>query len=378
MTDHLHIVLLTAPSPADYGGVFDLYYKIPALSKRGIKIILHYFDYKEGRGVQGLERYCEEINAYDRSAFIKSLLTLKPYIVSSRINEELINRLNRDNYPVLLEGIHCTGIMPYINKQKKIIVRMHNNEEAYYKNLTGGEKNLLKLFYYNYDSFLLSYYQKNLSTNATYAFVSGVDQQFFKEKYNLENEVFIPCFLPWQNISTETGKGNYCLYQGNLSVPENIEAVLWLAQNVFSKIDYSFIIAGKNAGAIANDLTSNSKISVVNNPTNDELSHLIKNAQIHVLPSMNSTGVKLKLLHALFNGRFCLSNYKGVAGSGLENAVTIAETSEDWITAIEELKTIEYTNEMFCMATNRSADADYINSLLICQKIINRIVRLGI
>jgi hypothetical protein len=50
MTRHLHIICLNVPFPVDYGGVFDLFYKLPALHDQGVKIHLHCFEY--GRGEQ--------------------------------------------------------------------------------------------------------------------------------------------------------------------------------------------------------------------------------------------------------------------------------------------------------------------------------------
>ena len=47
---HLHIICLDVPYPVDYGGVFDLFYKIKTLHELGIKIHLHCFEY--GRGQQ--------------------------------------------------------------------------------------------------------------------------------------------------------------------------------------------------------------------------------------------------------------------------------------------------------------------------------------
>ena len=46
----LHIICLDAPSPPNYGGAIDMYYKIRALALAGTRIILHYFAYREGRG----------------------------------------------------------------------------------------------------------------------------------------------------------------------------------------------------------------------------------------------------------------------------------------------------------------------------------------
>src|SRR5436190_824100 len=101
-----------------------MYYKIAAMASTGRRIILHYFQYKDNRNVQGLEKYCSEINAYERKPFLKSPSTL-PYIVRSRINKELIARLNKDDHPVIVEGIHCSGIIPYLDKTKRVVIRMH-------------------------------------------------------------------------------------------------------------------------------------------------------------------------------------------------------------------------------------------------------------
>ena len=117
MSNYLHIVCLDAPSPPNYGGAIDMYYKITALAALGKKIILHYFDYKENRNAASLKDCCVEVHAYPRKGFINSFSL--PYIISSRINRSLINRLNRDRFPVLLEGLHCSGIIPYLNDNSR-------------------------------------------------------------------------------------------------------------------------------------------------------------------------------------------------------------------------------------------------------------------
>lgn len=344
MSEYLHIVSLIAPSPPDFGGAFDLFYKIPALARAGKKIILHYFDYKEGRGAEGLEPYCVEINKYNRTVFLKSLLSLKPYIVSSRIEAELIHRLNRDDYPVLLEGIHCTGIIPSLNK-RKILVRVHNDEAAYYHQLYQNENNILRSFYFLYETTLLKFYQKKISAEPTFVFVSEEDKEVFKTKYHQGNQLFLPCFLPWQSIHSLKGKGNYCLYHGNLSISDNIRAALWLASSIFSQIDFPLIIAGKNANELKDKVTENSNIKLIENPSDEELTSLIRNAHINVLPSFNDTGVKLKFIHALFEGRFCITNEAGAKGSSLHSGFHVANDNDTMIQLIQQLIPIEFSVE---------------------------------
>ncbi|HEX8313555.1 MAG TPA: mannosyltransferase, partial [Flavisolibacter sp.] len=135
MTDHLHIVCLDAPSPPDYGGAIDMYYKIKALAETGRKIILHYFDYNPTRDTKGLETICYAVHAYKRKSFFRSPPLSRPFIVQSRINKDLIKRLNEDDAPILLEGLHCAGLIPHLKHQQRVVLRMHNNEAAYYHHL---------------------------------------------------------------------------------------------------------------------------------------------------------------------------------------------------------------------------------------------------
>ena len=70
---------------------------------------------------------------------------------------------------------------------------------------------------------------------------------------------------------------------------------------------------------------------------------MIAKTQINILPSFNNTGVKLKLLNALYNGRHCLVNQAGVEGSGLETLCTIANSTDTIKNAIKELYDKDFT-----------------------------------
>lgn len=346
MSTSVHIVCFDAPSPPDYGGAIDLFYKVIALAKIGIKIKLHYFSYNEDRNAKGLEKYCITINAYTRDTGPGGISAFKPYIVSSRINRELIKNLNADKDPVILEGIHCTGILPYLKKGRKILVRVHNDEAIYYRQLARSETSFFKKIYDTVESWLLYDYQKELPHTCTYTCLSETDEKIFKTKYHLPDVYTIPSFIPWQTLNSIEGKGDYCLYHGNLSIAENNQVVVWLIKNIYSKEKIPFVIAGKHVPGWINKLTAPyAHIKVYNNPTNDHLALLIKNAHVNLLPSFNNTGVKLKLLHALFEGRFCLTNSKGVQGSGISAGIYIADEPEKILTTIKELFTKPFTQK---------------------------------
>ena len=339
MTDkHLHIVCLDVPYPPDYGGVFDLFYKIRALHSLGIKIHLHCFEY--GRGEQEeLKKYCESIFYYKRKHFLKSFSFRLPYIVSSRANRLLLNELLKDNHPVLLEGIHCTYFLFTGElKNRKILVRLHNVEYEYYQELAKTTNNIFKKQYLNLESFLLKKYENKIANKCMFIAVSEKDKTTYQQKFAAKNINYLPVFLPFSAITSETGSGTFCLYHGNLSVPENEKAALWLMKNVFDSLDIPLVIAGKNPSKKLVAVThNNDNFCIAANLSEKEMNDLIKKAHVHVLPSLNKTGIKIKLLNALFNGRYILTNPAAVEENNLESICEIAETASDFRKKITEL-----------------------------------------
>lgn len=349
MNRHLHIVCLDVPWPADYGGAIDMMNRIKTFHKLGILIHLHYFSYNERGNPNELNQFCESINVYTRE-HIKSGFSLRtPYIISSRINEDLIQRLQQDEYPILLEGIHCTGILPRLNRQRrKIVVRMHNEESVYYKELARAEHGLLKkLFFYN-ESRLLKKYSHHLPDDCLYACISENDVQLVKHHYKLHNVEFLPAFPAWQRVCGSEGQGNLCLYHGNLSVPENEEAAAWLICNVFTKARIPFVIAGKKPSRRLQKLAGLCQHTcLVANPSETEMTDLVRKAHIHVLPCFNkkTTGIRLKLLHALFEGRHCVVNDTMVGDSGLQDACHIGTNANAFASIILQLYRQPFTKE---------------------------------
>jgi glycosyltransferase involved in cell wall biosynthesis len=338
MTKILHIISHDVPWPADYGGVVDLFYKIKALHAEGISIKLHCFDY--GRGPQDeLNKYCEEVNYYERQTGLRGLSFTTPYIVHSRANKKLLENIFKDEHPVLMEGIHCTAFLnQLLGAGRKVFLRLHNVEFLYYSQLFKREKNLFKKLYYLNESIFLRHYERRLPENLPVIAVSPNDAAFYKEEFDKTNVSYLPLFIPHTEIKSEEGTGTYCLYHGNLSVAENEKAVHWLIDKVFSLVKIPFVIAGKNPSKKLIDKSHRNKYTcIIENPSDTELNDLINKAHIHVLPSFNNTGIKLKLINALFNGRHCVVNDAAIKGSGLDAACHSANTATAFASILSQL-----------------------------------------
>ena len=343
---HLHIITHDVPWPADFGGVIDQFYKIKTLYQYGVKIHLHCFVNKRPPQDE-LKKYCETVSYYKRHTGIRHFSFSIPYIVSSRKNNELLKNLSKDNYPVLMEAIHSSYYLYAGELTNRIgLVRLHNAEFEYYHHLAMYEKNVFKKYYYNHESRLLKKYEKKLAEKVKIAALSGQDVEVYQHLFKANNIIHLPLFLPYLNAAGKEGIGCFCLYHGNLSINENEEAAIWLLQNVFNDIKIPFVITGKNPSQKLEFLAyQQPHTCLVANPSDKELHDMIAKAQINILPSFNNTGIKLKLLNALYNGRHCLVNKAGVEGSGLNRLCTIAEDADDFKTAIRYLYAIPYTKE---------------------------------
>lgn len=354
MTRQLHIVCLDTPWPADYGGAIDMFYRIRALQEAGVSIHLHYFSYHQKGNPTELNQYCASIHIYERRTGWKGFSFSLPYIVSSRINIELANNLNQDNHPILLEGVHCTGILPLINKEnRKIVVRLHNNESAYYRFLAASTRNLFKKLYFRFESSLLSKYEKNLPKELQYACITQREEQFFKNEYGLKNAFFLPVFTPYHEILSLEGMGTFCLYHGNLGVAENEKAAIWLLNEVFFKIKIPLVIAGKNPSRRLDKLAHLCQHTcLVANPSDTELNDLVRLAHINVLPSFSDTGIKIKLLHALFEGRHSITNEAMVKGTGLEGACHVGTNAQAFASIVLQLHHQPFSEEEIRLRKN--------------------------
>lgn len=348
MNKHLHIVCLEAPWPTDHGGAIDMMNRIMKLHELGIHIHLHYFNEKGEGTPNELNQFCESIRVYEREACKKGLSSMLPF-TGAKANEEMIKNLSADNHPMLLEGIHCTGILTQLDlSSRKVVVRMHNEKNICHAGLGRADNSLLKKLRFFNDSKRTKNANAELPEQCTYACGSKNDGSTLRNIYHLDNVRLLPAFPTWQQVNGEEGQGNFCLYHGNLSVPENEKAALWLLCNVVTKARTPFIIAGKNPSRRLIKVAELCQHTcLVADPSETEMNDLVRKAHIHVLPCFDkeATGVRLKLLHALFEGRHCLVNEQMVAGTGLEEACHIGTTANAFASIIMQLYHQPFTRE---------------------------------
>jgi hypothetical protein len=360
------------PYPPNYGGVIDVFYKIKALHEIGCKITLHCFDY--GRGKQNiLDNYCTKVNYYKRDMSLSNMLGKLPYIVKTRSNKDLLKNLLADEAPILFEGLHsCYFLGENLLKNRLKIVRTHNIEHDYYANLAKSEPKLFKKIYFNQEAKKLKSFEQELHHASLIAAISANDSYHFKR--NFKSVFTVSAFHPFSKVTIKPGTGKYGLYHGNLAVAENNLGALFLVNEVFSKCNFPLIIAGSQpSDELKIAIKKHEHISLKGDISTAEINDLIANAHINVLPTFQATGIKLKLLAALFSGRHCLVNNPMVANTGLEQLCIVRDSSDELVKEIESLKDISISNEMIQNRTSilEHSFSNHYNAQLLVDFLIN-------
>lgn len=345
MSKHVHIISFDIPYPPIYGGVIDVFYKIKTLHELGYEVTLHCFQYNQKEESSILNQYCKQVFYYQRKKAYKVFFSLMPYIVSSRSSDELLSNLLEDNDPIIFEGLHtCFYLAHPVLKERNKIVWMHNIEWDYYNNLSKADQSFIHKIHFSVESKKLKSFEKYLTSANTIISVNQNDAKYM-EQY-CENSVFIPPFHLNENMTIKSGTGDYVLYHGSLDVVENHQAAVYLINTVFAKIDKPVIIAGKLPKSSLIDLIKKySNISLRQDLPQADLNLLIENAQCNILFTFQATGLKHKLLNTLYKGRHIIANDKMVANSGLETLYVEANTPEEIIQKIDELWTVELSEE---------------------------------
>lgn len=340
----MHIIAFNVPYPPDYGGVIDIYHKIRCLKELDVEIILHCFQYGRQKSPE-LEPHCRKVYYYQRYSGIKYFLNYLPYIVVTRSTPDLLRNLMNDQYPVLFEGIHSSFFLSNSELKNKVrILRTHNIENEYYHGLSEAETSLFKKLFFLAESKKLKKYELDLPEDIVIAAISAADTEYFNVRY--PNTFHLSPFHPYDRLSCLPGKGKYILIHGDLSVPANIYSTIYLVKEILHNIPFQVIIAGRDpASRIRNLTVQYSNISLQANPDSLSMLELVRQAQINLVHSFQKTGIKLKLVTALFNGRHCLTNAEAVRNSGLETLCHVGENGKKIKDLVYQLMDISFTEE---------------------------------
>lgn len=339
----IHFVCFDVPFPPTYGGAIDVFFKLQALVHEGLDVELHAFVYGNRGHQPKLESLVKKVHYYNRVFLKNPFMGKTPYIVKSRQVDTLLENLLRDDAPIWFEGLHTTAFLGHPSlKGRKKYVRNHNIEADYYHHLAQSEKRFWKRQYFLHEAKLLAGWESVLQEATGVAAISPNDYTTLQKRYG--NAFYLPVFHQNQTVNVQEESAEYCLYHGNLAVAENDEAAIFLVRKVFTPGMPPLHIAGNGASNRLKKLvTENSNVQLVEGLDTKTIMNKVCETRVNVLPTFQPTGIKLKLLNALFNGKHCVVSPDMVKGNGLAKTCKVGETTAELKRLIKESYSSTFT-----------------------------------
>jgi len=311
----INIISGQIPCSNTPGDAQQTYWLIEGLCAVGIDVHLYTFS-EEGALDPNvdpeLSKICASTTTYPINKGHRNFSFSIPYAAAQYQNEQLINDLAKNNYPILIEGLGpCSLALSKVLANKKIWVRLLTFAPGYFGYLQERTSAPLKKMYYQREALLSKKILKKLNPRVQWIVPSLTDQSSLENIFLGGNIVTLDLFNNNNAITSKTGLGNYCLFQGNLADAATHKTAVWLLTHVFHNLTVPFVITGKNPAPALVDLAHKQPHTcIVANPSAPEHNDMIEKAQIILQPSFIKSGPDEALLEGIKMGRHCLTNSK--------------------------------------------------------------------
>ncbi|PJG83506.1 glycosyltransferase [Caviibacterium pharyngocola] len=339
------------PYPPNHGGRVDIFEKIKNLKLIGFNIYLisTVREAVKETDIDFMNNVVSENIILLRNRSLLSLFSINPFQIQSRkvdnlkIGKEIINIKSISFDYCLIEGHYCFGLYDLLKSKltiKKVVLRVHNDESVYFKELALSTKNIFKKLFFYFEFIKFRIYDNKLKKRKDISLnlhISSKELDSYMDR-NIGKNVFLPASIDISYILPYSVKNNKTvLFLGSLFMPNNIEGVFWYLNNIHKRLcekytDYNLIIAGNTKGVnlfhLNNKLSNFDNIKFVDSPK--ELSDLYAKSCVFINPMLSGAGVKLKTINAIQNGLPVVSTSVGNEGTGLkpEKDILVSDVPE--------------------------------------------------
>lgn len=251
----------------------------------------------------------------------------------------------------------------------KIILHEHNCEYLIWKRYADIEKNLLKKLGLLNQAYRIRKYEQEICRKSKVILAApndihelekiGADRKKFVETYHLGDDHLLT--EPTLNFdSTERA----LLYVGTLSWEANIDGLMWFFHNSWNLIrkknpDIKLFIIGKHPDARLKEIAAKDP-NIVLTGFVDDLEPYFSKCRIFITPLRFGSGIKVKVVNALYRGIPCVTTTIGTEGLKVKDGehIFIKNDPQDFAAAVEVLLQDKTTWEKF-RSNSRSIAQQY-------------------
>lgn len=226
----------------------------------------------------------------------------------------------------------------YVPKEckAKVVLHQHNAEYVMWERLAAIEASFIKRTVLKIEAMRIRKAEKEYAKRADLVLAApndieelvkiGVDRKKCEITFHLGDDSMLD-LAPIDFKETE----NCLLFVGTLTWEANVDGLIWFIQEVWPLVkqespDTLFYIVGKNPDARLTALVA-AEVNIILTGFVDDLEPLHKKARAFIIPLRFGSGIKVKLLHALYRGIPVVTTAIGTEGLDVEENVTLYQTS---------------------------------------------------
>ncbi len=344
------VVAMDFPYPPGHGSAVDMWTRMLVLKEMGYRVDLlaTVNSMPNEELLRTVREHVGNLWIVPRRRALSSALSFLPFQVRSRMDLQNF-QLDQRYDAIVLESEYVAAFLKNpAARQATLILRVHNEQVGYFRDLAEGAKSwLMKLYYYSESLKFRFFSTRVMGTCDLLWFISDSERQEHVRNtpQDQSKSYFVPTEVNPATLRPFVASGRTALFIGTLTISHNADAVTWFVEKVhplLSELEgYAFQVAGRTGGQPIAKLKQlvQQKKNVLLEEDPVVLDGLYQNAAVFVNPVICGAGVRIKLIQALQAGMPVVTTSMGMEGTGLEDSIhlLVADTPQEFAACVRKL-----------------------------------------
>ncbi len=349
------------PYPDNRGGRADVWRRIVALRKLGIRVqLVCFYDDLDGKRPTAVHRshvlsVVDSLEAFPITKGLGVTLQRLPrivnvpwHVVCRSLTLDQGTGLHAQIKRFAPDLVWCEGVWMGATARDAaqalglpLVYRSHNIEHVYMPRQAVAAKRPRDRLAWTVACFGLKRFEHQMLRGADWVFDISSDDMAFWQAQGIGHISWLP---PVAEAALATAPpaaeaAHDVVFLGNLTTPNNVRGVQWLVQDIWPQVlaarpGTRLVVAGSNPGPFVRDLCAAPGVSLMPNVA-DALA-LYASARVLVNPVRTGSGTHIKAIEMLMMGAPIITATQGTMGmpAAVKQLFTVADTAESFAAAV--------------------------------------------